>query len=153
MLSKIANFLRFFFGVFFLLGAGFNTVLTIIDYESYKKGGATAWPPFLQDFWNTTVVTNMVTFLILFIVIEVVLGLLLLGKYTMVKIGLAGAILFSAGLLFLGLGYPQDAWAPRIPNMVFAFICFLLLFGFYPYTLWETIRRKKPDTKTTVIGH
>ncbi len=153
MWQKIANFLRLFIGVFFLLGAAFNAVMTIINADSYKNGGVTAWPPFLQDFWNSTVAPNIITFLILFIVLEVVLGLMLLSKYAIVKAGLAGAILFSAGLLFLGLGYPQDAWLPRIPNMVFAVICFLLLFGYYPKTLGETMRRKKSSwTQTTVIG-
>jgi hypothetical protein len=152
VLQKIANFLRLFIGVFFLLGAGFNLVLTFIDAGSYKNGGITAWPPFLQNFWNNVVSPNIVIFLILFIIIEVALGLLLLNKGKWVKIGFVGAFLFSVGLLFLGLGYPQDAWTPRIPNIIFALICLLLLFSRYNKTLLETVQRKKADVRTNVIG-
>lgn len=140
MRQKIANFGRLFIGVFFLTGAVLNIVLAIISPESYEGGGVTAWPPFLQEFWRDVVVPNMAIFLIFFILIEVTCGLLIIGKNRQVKLGLIGAVFFCAGLLFLGLGYPQEAWGPRIPNMVFAVVCILLFFGDYPKTLRETIR-------------
>jgi hypothetical protein len=150
--NKVANFLRFFFGIFFLVAAAFNTYLTITNPDGYKNGGTTAWPPFLQHFWVNVVATHMVLFLVLFILIEVALGLLLLNKGKWVKIGLAGSILFSAGLLFIGLGYSQDYWPACIPNMAVALIWALLLFSRYDKTLLETIRHKKDLTQTAVIG-
>jgi hypothetical protein len=152
MLPRVANFTRFFIGVFFLLGAAFNLVMTFIDAGSYKNGGVTAWPPFLQDFWNSVVAPNIVVFLLLFILIEITLGLLILNKGGRVKIGLGGAFFFSVALLFLGLGYPQDAWVPRIPNIAFAVICLLLLLGRYERTFLETVRRRKIEIRTKVIG-
>ena len=116
-MKKLANFLRLFFGLFFLAGAVLNTYLTITNPDGYKNGGSTAWPDFLQHFWTSVVATHMLLFLILFILIEITLGLLILNKDRWVKIGLAGAILFSAGLLFIGLGYARDYWPARIPNM------------------------------------
>jgi hypothetical protein len=151
-LNKVANFLRFFLGIFFLAGAAFNTYLTITNPDGYKNGGATAWPSFLQHFWMNVVVTHMVLFLIFFIIIEIALGLLLLSKGKWVKLGLLGAILFSAGLLFIGLGYAQDYWPARIPNLTVAVIWTLLLFGRYDKTLLGTIRRTKDLTHTAVIG-
>ena len=150
-MNRVANFLRFFFGVFFLCGAAFNTFLTITDSDSYKNGGTTAWPDFLQHFWVNVVATHMVLFLILFIFVEIGLGLLLLNKGKWVKIGLVSGILFCAGLLFIGLGYAQDYWPARIPNMTLAVIMALMLFGTYDKTLLETLRRRKP-VQTAVIG-
>ncbi|MGA3094241.1 MAG: hypothetical protein ABSD79_02505 [Dehalococcoidales bacterium] len=98
------------------------------------------------------VATHMVLFLILFILIEITLGLLLLNKGKWVKIGPAGSILFSAGLLFIGLGYAQDYWPARIPNMTAAAIWALLLFGKYDKTFLETLHPKKNLTHTAVIG-
>ena len=86
-MNKFANFLRFFFGIFFLAGAVFNTYLTITNPDGYKNGGTTAWPPLLQHFWVNVVATHIVLFLILFILIEIALGLLLLNKGKWVKIG------------------------------------------------------------------
>ena len=93
----------------------------------------------------------MVLFLILFIFVEIGLGLLLLNKGKWVKIGLVSGILFCAGLLFIGLGYAQDYWPARIPNMTLAVIMALMLFGTYDKTLLETLRRRKP-VQTAVIG-
>lgn len=141
-MNKVANFLRLFFGLFFLAGAALNTYLGITNLDGYKNGGVTAWPPFLQNFWVDVVAPNIAIFLVLFILIEIVLGLLLLNKGRWVKIGLIGSIFFGIGLLFLGLGYPQDDWVPRIPNMVIVVVWALLLLGRYDKTLLETIRRK-----------
>jgi hypothetical protein len=98
------------------------------------------------------VAPNIVVFLLLFILIEITLGLLILNKGGWVKIGLGGAFFFSVALLFLGLGYPQDAWVPRIPNIAFAVICLLLLLGRYERTFLETVRRRKIEIRTKVIG-
>ena len=97
------------------------------------------------------VATHIVLFLVLFILIEIALGLLLnRGKW--VKLGLAGSILFSAGLLFIGLGYAQDYWPARIPNLVFEAMMLYCLFFRYDKTLWQTVHPKKELTHTTVIG-
>jgi len=151
-MNKVANVLRLFFGIFFLAAAAFNTYLTITNPDGYKNGGTTAWPPFLQHFWVNVVATHMVLFLILFILIEIALGLLLLNRGKWVKLGLAGSILFSAGLLFIGLGYAQDYWPARIPNLVFEAMMLYCLFFRYDKTLWQTVHPKKELTHTTVIG-
>ncbi|MGA3094240.1 MAG: hypothetical protein ABSD79_02500 [Dehalococcoidales bacterium] len=41
-MKKVANFLRLFFGIFFLAAAAFNTYLSITNPDGYKNGGTTA---------------------------------------------------------------------------------------------------------------
>jgi hypothetical protein len=118
----------------------------------YDNGGLYAWPGFLQHFWADMVVPNMLLFIILYAAIELALGLLVLNRGGRVKIGLAGARVFGAGLLMLGLGAKQGDWAARIPNLAFEAMILYCLFFDYPKTLMDTIRRRPAAVKTTVIG-
>ncbi len=152
MWQKIANFLRLFWGCVFLAGVAINIVIGVVDVHLYDNGGLYAWPSFLQNFWSDVVVNNMLMFIILFAIIELVLGLLIVNKWTYAKVGLAGALIFGAGLLMLGLGARQDDWLARIPNLVFEATILYCLFFNYDKTLWESFRKKKPPVQTNVIG-
>ena len=152
MLQKIANFLRLFWGCVFLAGVVINLAIGFINPHLYDFGGQYAWPSFLQDFWTDAVVPNMLLFIILYAAIELVLGLLIVNKGKPVKIGLAGALFFGAGLLMIGLGARQDDWLARIPNLTFEAIIIFCLFFNYDKSLWEMFKRKKADVRTSVIG-
>jgi energy-converting hydrogenase Eha subunit A len=151
-MKKIANFLRLFWGCVFLCGVIINVVLGINSPSAYNKGGEFAWPNFLQNFWADSVVPHMVIYIILFAIIELVLGLLILNKEKLARLGLAGAAIFGIGLLLLGLGAERGNWTARIPNIVFeATILFSLLFN-YDKTLLQIVHPKKDLTRTSVIG-
>ncbi len=152
MPQKIANILRFFWGSVFLLGVVINIAIGSLDTNLYDNGGLYAWPSFLHTFWIDVVVPHMILFIILYAIIELILGLLILNKGIYVKIGLVGALIFGAGLLMLGLGAKQNDWVARVPNLVFEGTILYCLFFSYSKTLWETIRKKKPEVRTNVIG-
>ena len=152
MPKKIAGFLRFFWGSVFLLGVIINIVMGSINAHLYDNGGLYAWPSFLHTFWADVVVPNMIFFIILYAVIELILGLLILNRGIYAKIGLIGALIFGAGLLMLGLGAKQNDWTARIPNLIFEGTILYCLFFNYEKSLWETIRKKKPEVRTNVLG-
>jgi hypothetical protein len=151
-MRKAANFLRLFWGCVFMAGVVINIAIGVTDPTVYNKGGLHAWPDFLQNFWASTVMPNMIWFIILFAVIELFLGLLILNKGKWAKLGLVGGALFGVGLLVLGLRAKRGDWLARIPNLAFEAMMIYCLFFNYEKTFIETIRRKKDLTVTSVIG-
>jgi energy-converting hydrogenase Eha subunit A len=151
-LKKIADILRLFWGCVFIDGVIINIVIGITNPASYNKGGEFAWPNFLQSFWVNSVVPNMVPYIVVFAIIELILGLLILNKEKLAKLGLAGAAIFGIGLLLLGLGAERGNWTARIPNLIFEATILYSLFFNYDRTLIQTVRPKKELTRTSVIG-
>jgi hypothetical protein len=151
MMKKIANVLRLFCGCVFAAGVVINIAIGIIDPTLYNNGGLHAWPDFLQSFWASTVVPNMIWFIVLYAVIEAVLAYLILNKGSKAKLGLVGGAIFGAGLLILGLGAERGDWLARIPNLAFEAMMVYCLFFDYEKTFIETVRRKK-EVITSVIG-
>jgi hypothetical protein len=152
MMKKIANFLRLFWGCVFIAGVIINILIGIKSPSSYNTGGEFAWPDFLQSFWANSVVPHMPVYIILFALVELMLGVLLLNKEQLARLGLAGAAVFGLGLLLLGLGAERGNWVARIPYMIFeATIVFSVFFN-YDHTFLQTVRPKKELTRTSVIG-
>ena len=151
-MKNIANFIRLFWGCAFLCGVIINVMLGINSPSSYNKGGEFAWPNFLQTFWADSVVSHMVIYIILFAIIELTLGLLILNKENIARLGLAGAAIFWICLLFLGLGAERGNWTARIPNIVFEVTILFSLFFNYDRTLLQIVHPKKDLTRTSVIG-
>jgi hypothetical protein len=151
-MKKLSNVLRLFWGCVFIAGVVINLVAGIANPHSYDAGGLYAWPDFLANFWVVTVAPHMLFFILLFVIIELALGLLILNKENLAKIGLIGAAIFGLGLLMLGLGATRDNWAARIPNLVFEATIVYTLFFNYDKTFWRMVRPQKELTRTSVIG-
>ena len=151
-MRKIANWLRLFWGCLFLGGVIINTVIGIDSPSSYNKGGEFAWPNFLRNFWADSVVPHMVIYIVLFRIVELALGILILNKEKLAKLGLAGAAIFGMTLLLLGLGAERGNWTARIPNIVFEVTILFSMFFNYDRTLLQIVHPKKDLTRTSVIG-
>ena len=150
-MKKTANILRLFWGCVFTAGVVINIAIGVIDPALYNNGGLHAWPDFLQNFWASAVVPNMIWFIVLYAAIELVLGYLILNKGGKAKLGLIGGAVFGAGLLVLGLGAERGDWLARIPNLIFEAMMVYCLFFDYEKTLTEALRRRK-EVITAVIG-
>src|SRR5271157_5721854 len=94
-MKKIANFLRLFWGCVFLAGIVINIVIGFTNPHSYDNGGLYAWPDLLQNFWASTVAPHMAFFIILFAIAELILGLSILNKGKLARIGIIGAVFFG----------------------------------------------------------
>ncbi len=151
-MAKIANFFRIFWGCAFIAGVVINVIMGITSPSSYYKAGELAWPNCLQDFWIDSVIPHMVIYIILFAIVELVLGILILNKQKLTKLGLAGAAMFGIVLLLLGPGAGRSNWVARTPNIVFELTIMFSLFFNYDRTMLQIVHSKKELTRTSVIG-
>jgi hypothetical protein len=151
-MRKIANYIRLFWGCVFIAGAMINAVLGVASPSVYNKGGEFAWPNFLQNFWVDSVIPHMVIYIIFFAIGELLLGISVLNKQKIAKLGLAGAAIFGIILLLLGLGAERGNWIARTPNIIFEFTILFSLFFNYDSTMIQIVHPKKDLTHTSVIG-
>ncbi len=151
-MRKIANFIRLFWGCVFIAGAIINAILGVASPSAYNKGGEFAWPNFLQNFWMDSVVSHIFIYVILFAIVELVLGILVLNKQKLAKVGLAGAAIFGVVLLFLGLGAERGNWVAHLPSIAFEITILFSFFFNYDRTILQIMHTKKNLTRTSIIG-
>ena len=103
--------------------------------------------PGFRELWRTVVMPEIVFFALALAAFELVVGILIIGKGTPVKYGLAASILFNLFLVQLGLAGQTADWVSdllvnRLPNLVFIAIQIPLLFCTFERSLFEVLAGK-----------
>jgi len=100
---------RIFLGIFFLVMAiGVNGWFTFTNPQVYIDYISDALIPIYRDIALTIVELNPVLFALLLMAFEITMGLLLLSKGNLVKIGLVGTMIFLVGIA--PLSFIQIPW-------------------------------------------
>jgi hypothetical protein len=141
------NVIRIIVAPWYLLGWLSHVYLALVMPEIYRGFGDTALFPGFRDLWRTLVMPEIVFFALVLAAFEVVVGILIIGKGTPVKYGLAASILFNLFLVQLGLAGQTSDWVSdllvnRLPNLVFIAIQIPLLFCTFERSLFEVLAGK-----------
>ncbi len=138
---------RVFVALWYLLGWLFHVYLALSSPTTYAVFGETGLLPGFPDFWQNTVMPNIVLLASLLAGFELTVGILLISRDPFVKPGLVLSLAFNLFLVQMGLGFPaadatQDILANRLPNLMFVAIQVPLLWGTYKESLVTLIRRR-----------
>jgi len=116
-----------FFGIIYLLGAGFNIFLVVTEgWQAYIRFADETFFPWYREAWIAVAVPNIILIVILLIVFEISLGLLFILKRKYLKIALILGILFCLA---------------SMPTMVQAIYTNASLALIQAFLLWEELRR------------
>ncbi len=127
--NALANTGRTLFGFFFLAMAGVNTYLLLTDLHSFDSFTDGTFLPFYHELWYALVMPNLLWGVLLLIGFEVGVGLMMLSKGVLVKVGLTAALLFCLALV--------PANSQTIYNLGLAALLAPLLLGTYRLSLWS----------------
>ncbi|MFZ0427977.1 MAG: hypothetical protein WAO20_07655 [Acidobacteriota bacterium] len=141
------NAVRILVAPWYLLGWLSHVYLALAMPEIYRGFGNTALIPGFRELWRTVVMPEIVFFALALAAFELVVGILIIGKGTPVKYGLAASILFNLFLVQLGLAGQTADWVSdllvnRLPNLVFIAIQIPLLFCTFERSLFEVLAGK-----------
>ncbi|MBM3133997.1 MAG: hypothetical protein FJZ89_01645 [Chloroflexi bacterium] len=134
---RLANVTRLGFGLLYLLGALFNTMLAASYPQGYLEVANSALLPVYKDLWRVVVAPHLPVLLVLLILFEFSIGVLILSKGLGVKLGLLGGLLFNLFLVPL-------QFVGGMPNLLLAAIQAYLLTKDYRTTILELFRRRSP---------
>jgi hypothetical protein len=101
---------RLFFALWYLGGTLVHVFLAVFKPQGYQPFCSRAVIPLERELWGSFVMPNIRFFALTLAAFELAVGVLLLSKGTMAKLGLALSILFNLFLVQLGLGMPQTGW-------------------------------------------
>lgn len=111
---------RIVLGIFFLVMAlGVNGSFTFGNPQAYLDYAEGAMIPLYRDLALRVITISPVAFGVLLMVFEITMGLLILHKQKSVKIGLAGTMLFLAGMA--PLSWLQVPWLGLIVAEIYLF--------------------------------
>jgi len=131
---KFSNIIRILMGVIYIFGAATNLRFALTNPQIYEDFAIFAIVPFYQTLWAEIVMPYVTIWILLVAVFEISMGILILSKGKLVKIGLLGVILFN---LFL-TPFWWSGWA--LINLSMALVQILLLREKYDATIIELIR-------------
>ncbi len=132
---RMANVTRLGFGLLYLLGALFNTVLAASYPQGYLEVANSALLPVYKDLWRVVVAPHLPLLLVLLILFEFSSGVLILSKGLGVKLGLLGGLLFNLFLVPL-------QFVGGMPNLLLAAVQAYLLTKDYRTTVLELFQRQ-----------
>lgn len=138
---------RSFIPPWYLLGWILHLYLALTNPDLYRGFGNTALIPAIRDLWQSLIMPNIPFFALALAASELLVGLLIIGKGSMVKYGLILSIFFNLFLVQLGLSGQAGNWTSglminRLPNLVFVVIQIPLLFHDFDRSLFEVIANK-----------
>ena len=111
---------RIFLGFFYIfLGIIVHGIFIIKNPESYINFGNSASIQLYRELTTHLIALNPVVFGFLLMVFEVIMGLLILNKNTLIKIGLIGTIIFLLALI--PMGKIQLIWLGLIVGQMYLF--------------------------------
>ncbi len=129
------NASRIFLGFFFLaMAIGVNIVTVLVAPQSYIEMGKNALIPFYRWVFLNIIALNPPLFVLPIAAFQIAIALMMLGKKTYVKIGLAGGIMFLMAITPLGV--------ESLPNLLMALGLALLLRKEFDLTFLEILRSK-----------
>lgn len=126
---------RIILGIFFLVMAtGVNGTITLLNPQSYVNYGQDALLFIYRELCANIISLNPVVFGLLLIVYEITIGLLMLHKGILVKVGMIGSILFLITISPVSL--------IQIPWLGLTITSAYLLTKNFETSFWETMRSK-----------
>jgi len=121
------NVARIIFGIIYLLGAGFNIFLVVIEgWQIYIGFADETFFPFYREAWMAVAAPNITLIVVLLIAFEISLGLLFIISRKYLKIALILGILFCIA---------------SMPAMVQAIYTNASLALIQAFLLWKELRR------------
>jgi|Deesub1362A_J573_1020465.scaffolds.fasta_scaffold00005_322 hypothetical protein len=130
---RIDDIARTAFGIIYLVGAAINLQFALLNPQVYKEFADFAIILY-KTLWSSIVMPHLMTWIMLVVVFEITTGVLILSKGNLVKIGLAGCIIFNLFLIpFCWSGF-------ALINLLFVLVQLFLLREEYNKTVIELIR-------------
>jgi hypothetical protein len=141
------TFLRCLIAPWYLLGWLSHVYLAFSNPQIYAVFGSTAILKGYALFWQQFIMPRIIFFALLLAVFEIAVGICIIYKGKWVKIGLIFSVLFNLFLIQMGLGMPSaDVWADflsnRLPNIIFILIQLPLIWGNYPASIPEWVKKR-----------
>ena len=96
---KLSNIVRIILGIVYFIGALINLRFALQSPEVYQTFADFAVIPFYRTLWSSIVMPHITKWLLLVVGCEIIMGLFILSKETLVKIGLLGGIVFNLMLI------------------------------------------------------
>jgi hypothetical protein len=126
---------RIVFGIFFLIMALVNLVLTVVNPQIYLAFGETTLIPALQEFVLVVFAQDPLFYLIPIVLAQIGMGVMLLSKDPWVHLGLMGAMIFVAAIVPLG--------NETLANLGLMLALVALTRAPYEHTVLDLIRRRR----------
>lgn len=131
---RLANIARTALGIIYLLGAAINLRFAFLSPWIYREFASFAIIPFYKTLWNSAVIPHLQAWLILVVVFEIIIGIFILSKGNLVKIGLIAGITFNLFLIpFWWSGF-------ALINLVLVSVQIFLLRGEYDSAVTGLLR-------------
>lgn len=123
----MATLVRTILAMIYLAGTVIHAYNAIANPQLYRPFGESSLTPLSRDLWKSLVMPHIRIWAALLAALELAVGVLLLSKGPLVKVGLAVSILFNLFLVQLGLSAPRTDWRTdllvnRMPNLITAAI-------------------------------
>jgi hypothetical protein len=135
---------RIVLGIFFLaMGLGVNLTMALTQPTFILEYGLGAWLPLYRTLTERIIGSAPLLFGVLLIGFEVLMGILLLTRGVVVKIGLVGTMVFVLALVPIAL--TQIAWAGSIAGHVYLLT---RRFDSDVVTLLRERRRRRKNTES-----
>ena len=130
---KFFNATRIFMGIIYFTGAATNFYLVLSNPQIYRDFAGFAIIPFYKTLWLQIVMKNPIVWIMLVVAFEITAAVFILNKGNLVKIGLAGVVIFN---LFL---FPFWWFGWSFINLFLALIQFILIRQEYDSTVIEML--------------